>query len=204
MGTNWLLIRHGRTEANRRRLLSGQDNQGLDYEGRWQMIRAGSNLRGSPPPPLLLHSDQPRARQSAAALAVAAGWPTPNGGAWTSSPALRERDLGLWQGRDYDALRASGESRELIGWRRAPPQGESLADLAHRSLRVLAQLPDEPGLIVAHAGTIRVLLGLARETPLEDIGVLRLPQASPIGISLPTGGWRTVLDGLSASLRAPA
>ncbi len=197
MGTNWTLIRHGRTSLTRRRLLSGQDAEPLDYDGRWQMIQLGLTLRGSPPPPLLLCSDQARALQSAAGLAVAAGWPDLGSGAWTVSAALRERELGRWQGRAYDQLRDSGDSRELIGWASAPPRGESLASLAARCLGMVAQLPDEPGVIVAHAGPIRVLAGLAQGLELGAIGTTRVQPAERVTVTLPPGGWAVLLPRLT-------
>lgn len=193
--TTWILIRHGSTASSRRRLMSGQDDVGLDYEGRWQAVRAGLSLRGRPPPPLLLCSDLVRARQSAAAIASAAGWP-PSAG-WHRHPALRERELGRWQGRSYDALRASGETERLIRWRTRPPGGESLAALARRLLAYLAQLPEQHGLIVAHAGPIRVLQGLALGLPREQIGTQRIPHATPLSLQLPPGGWAAVAAGVS-------
>jgi 2,3-bisphosphoglycerate-dependent phosphoglycerate mutase len=193
----WILIRHGRTAHNRRRLMSGQDDVPLDYHGRWQAIRAGLALRSASPPPLLLCSDLPRARQSAAAIAVAAGWP--GTAAWALHPALRERDLGRWHGCSYDALRAAGHTERLIRWRTRPPGGESLAALARRLFAHLSPLPDQPGIIVAHAGPIRVLLGLAQGLPRDRIGILRVPQATPLRLVLPPGGWSTVQAGISRS-----
>ena len=185
----WLLIRHGRTACNARRRLSGQDDEPLDYVGRWQAIRAGLGLRGAQPPPLLLCSDQLRAHQSAGALAQAAGWPGIDSHAWLTHPALRERHLGRWQGRSYDRLRNAGLTQQLVRWRLAPPDGESLCELAARLLGYLAQLPNEPGLMVTHAGPIRVLQGLAQGVPLDDLGVIRVPQAHIIRLELPPGGW---------------
>ncbi len=197
LGTPWLLVRHGRTERNARRLMSGQDDGPLDYEGRWQAVGAGLALRGGSPPPLLLCSDLVRARQTAAAIAGAAGWPPPGTDAWTVHPALRERDLGTWQGRSYDALRAAGLTRRLTGWRTRPPGGESLAAMSRRLLDFLATQPDQPGLIVAHAGPIRVLLGLAHGVERDAIGTLRVPSATPIAVQLPPGGWAALATSLS-------
>ena len=188
-GATWLLIRHGRTGSNARRLLSGQDDEPLDYVGRWQAIRAGLGLRGTISPPLLLCSDQLRARQSAGALAQAAGWPDIDSDAWHIHPALRERHLGRWQGRSYDRLRSAGLTQRLVRWRQAPPDGESLSELAARLVGYLAQLPNEPGLMVTHAGPIRVLQGLAQGVPVDELGVIRVSQARIIRLELPPGGW---------------
>jgi broad specificity phosphatase PhoE len=197
MGSTWILIRHGRTERNRRRLLCGQDDVPLDYEGRWQAIRLGLTLRGQAPPPLLLCSDQARAIETAAALASAAGWPLPSQGGWQLEPELRERALGQWEGRSYEELRRTDQSARLIGWSDRPPGGESLRGLARRLLASLARLPEGPGLLVSHAGPIRVLVGLAENLPLDRIGTQHIPHASPIPVALPPGGWRTLIGRIS-------
>ena len=190
-----LLLRHGQTEANQARRLSGQAPDQLSYEGRWQAIRAGVELRGQPRPDLLLCSDLGRARQTAAALAAAAGWPLPGelgpdrAPRWVLSPALRERDLGEWQGRSYDELKAQGLTERLIRWEQAPPGGESLAQLCDRVLGFLAQLPPSPCVIVSHAGPLRVLLGLQRGLERQHIGPLKVPNATPLRVELPARGW---------------
>lgn len=196
--TRWLLLRHGRTTRNAQRRVSGQDEAYLDYTGRWQAVAAGLALRGTPPPPLLLCSDLLRARQSAAAAAIAAGWPALGVAPWTIHPALRERRLGSWQGRSYDELRRTGEARTLVSWHLAPPGGESLADLAARLLGFLAQLPNQPGLIVAHAGPLRVLTGLASGLSPDEIGTLRIPHAIPMELKLPPGGWASLAEDISS------
>ncbi len=89
----------------------------------------------------------------------------------------------------YDALRSRGDTERLIRWSRRPPGGESLRGLARRVLGYLTQLPNEPGLLVAHAGPIRVLWGLAHGLRREEIGVLRIPQEHALELDLPPGGW---------------
>jgi broad specificity phosphatase PhoE len=195
-GSHWILIRHGRTAHNAQRRLCGQEERHLDYEGRWQAIAAGLALRGRSPPPLLLCSDLQRATQSAGALAAAAGWPSPSGEAWTAHPALRERSMGRWEGRSYDRLRAEGSTAPLTDWQGAPPGGESLAALAARLRALLSPLPDHDGLIVSHAGPIRVLQGLAQGLPLDEIGRIRVANGSALALSLPPGGWAVALGRL--------
>ncbi len=190
-----ILLRHGRTEANRARRLSGQAPDQLSYEGRWQAVQAGLSLRGDACPALLLCSDLARARQTASALAAAAGWPLPGqlgpDGAprWVITPALRERDLGEWQGRSYDALKAQGLTERLIRWELAPPGGESLARVCDRVLGFLGGLPAKPTLIVSHAGPLRMLLGLLGGHDRAAIGTMRVANAVPQAVDLPARGW---------------
>ncbi len=193
--SRWILLRHGRTARNAQRLLDGQGLTPLDYEGRWQAVMAGLRLGGSSPPPLLLCSDLLRAKQTAAALSAAAGWSA----TWVFHPALRERHLGRWQGRSYDAVRRSGRGRQLVGWQDSPPEGESLELLALRLLDFLAPMPDRSGIIVAHAGPLRVLRGLALGLPLDSIGFQKIPYASPMELTLPQGGWAALSPRLNRS-----
>ncbi|MFH1467165.1 MAG: histidine phosphatase family protein [Pseudomonadota bacterium] len=190
--TRWLLLRHGQTEANQGRLLAGDEESPLTYGGRWQAITAGLALRGQPTPRLLC-SDLSRARQTAAALASAAGW---HDATWLSSPALRERSVGAWRGLPYQQARATGR---LIQWDDAPPGGESLRDVALRVLAFLAPLPEQDTLLVAHAGPIRVLFGLLCGVAPERIGTLKVPNATPIAVEVAPGA----LAELARAVRTP-
>lgn len=187
--THWLLLRHGETEANRRRLLAGDGESPLTYRGRWQAIAAGLALRGRPAP-RLLSSDLGRAHQTAAALVVAAGW---QGRHCLASAALRERDMGLWQGSPYERARPTGL---LVSWNHGPPGGESLRDVAHRVIAFLASLPEEDTLLVAHAGPIRVLHGLLGGVALEEIGTLKVPNAVPLAVEVAPGTLRKLAHAL--------
>lgn len=188
--STWLLIRHGRTASNQRRVLGGPRHEPLNAEGRWQAIAAGKGLRRTPAPPLLLGSTALRVRQTAAAISAMAGWPPPHAAAWNLHPALDERDLGAWFGCSYDDLRASGAMAALLRWDEAPPGGgESLAQLTDRVLGLLATLPDLPGVIVGHAGSLRVLQGLAGGVPLDALGTIKVANAVPVAVQLPPGGW---------------
>ncbi len=133
--------------------------------------------------------------QTAHALTAAAGWPRPGDHGpdgtprWIVSSALRERNLGDWQGRSYDRLKSKGLTQPLVRWDQAPLGGESLADLAQRLLDFLSGLPSRPTLLVSHAGPIRVLLGLHDGLDRAGIGTLRVPNASPIRVEMPARGW---------------
>ncbi len=93
--------------------------------------------------------------------------------------ALREIDLGQWEGlamdevrRDFPELYAA-RGRDMAGFR--PPDGESFGDLELRVRPVVETLVDEclnedrDVLLVGHAGVNRVVLCRALGLPLADL-----------------------------------
>lgn len=116
-------------------------------------------------------------------------------------PALREIDLGAWEGLTPDEVRRrypgqwEARGRDLAAFR--PPGGESFADLAARIVPVFEALaPSSPGgtgdvLLVAHAGVIRVILCHVLGLPLADLmrlgqgyGAMNLVERGPRGYVL--------------------
>lgn len=80
---------------------------------------------------------------------------------WRTEPLLQEQDFGEWDGRPYADIPDLGVlSRTALADHR-PPEGESFADLAARVQRALPALLGPKTMVVAHAGVIRAVLGLA-------------------------------------------
>lgn len=125
------LIRHGETDLNVARVLQPPDTP-LSARGRVQAAALAARLAGMAAPlrPAgVLTSDQPRAAQTAQALADACGlavWP---------SALLRERHFGDWRGRAYDELPA-----DVLRSEAAPPGGESGAAFRERVDTALAEV----------------------------------------------------------------
>ncbi len=83
-------------------------------------------------------------------------WPD---AAIVQEPDFWEQDLGQWEGRPYADLPDLGPlSTEALA-RHAPPEGESFLDLGERVARGVARLSGRVT-VLAHAGTIRAVLGL--------------------------------------------
>ncbi len=187
----WLFLRHGESTANAARRLSGWEDVALTSRGQSQARSAGREL-ATRALSRVLTSDLRRAHHTAEICLRE----------WTAQrqepapeievhEALRERNLGTFQGQELDHLRASGQTALLLGWASRPPQGESHADLAARALPLLASLPEETGptLLVAHGGLLRTLLGLLDGTPLDQIGQNRIANATVIERRLAPGHW---------------
>jgi probable phosphoglycerate mutase len=99
---------------------------------------------------------------------------------------LTEGDFGEWQGKTYDSLKL-GDTDRLAAWEAdrlgvAPPGGESLRQIAERVQTVYNDiLADNQGktvMVVAHGGSLQVLVTLALNLPLEHYWQLWISNAS--------------------------
>jgi alpha-ribazole phosphatase len=195
--SHWIFLRHGESEANRARVFSGHHDVGLTARGEAQARKAGreiAELLGGRRLDQVLSSDLQRAVRTAV-LATKAAEQTAT---IRHYPSLRERHLGEWQGKSIDKLKASGERAILHTWHGCAPGGESLAELAQRSLTTLAQLePVENVLLVGHGGLIRVLIGLLDGLDTTLIGPMNIPNGIPILRDVPGGRWTDIATELS-------
>lgn len=147
-----VLVRHGRTDANRRGLLLGRADPGLDETGRTQARALGAALAedlADRSPIRVVTSPLQRTSETAAAIASALGVEA------TPEPALLEIDYGEWDERPLgdvpaDAWRAWRADADF-----AAPGGESLRALQARvgpcieRLLAEARASGERGVVVA-------------------------------------------------------
>jgi alpha-ribazole phosphatase len=89
-----------------------------------------------------------------------------------TAQALREMSFGRWEGQLWKDL-----PRDEVGaWRAdltnyVPPGGESLRQVAARTLSYVSTLPpDRPALLVTHAGVIQTLVRGLRDQALHRMG----------------------------------
>ncbi|MFN3476243.1 MAG: alpha-ribazole phosphatase [Candidatus Methylomirabilales bacterium] len=156
-----ILVRHGVTAWNKGDRFQGTRDISLSPEGKEQAHLLAERLAQEE-----LHaiysSDLKRAWETAARIASGRGIPI------TPEPRLRELDFGAWEGLTYrevegqypEALRRWQEN----GWDEAPHGGESLRQLIERVDKALREIfhkyPGQTVLIVAHGGSLQVLLCL--------------------------------------------
>lgn len=130
----------------------------------------------------LVSSPSGRARQTAQAIAAAAGI-----GDVVIDERWREADCGIAEGLTFDELaRVAPEvARQLaqgateIDW----PEGERGADLAARVADAWQEVLDSPAdtVVISHAGPLRIAIALARDVPPGTVDfpatgtVIRLP-----------------------------
>ncbi|WP_328396356.1 histidine phosphatase family protein [Nocardia sp. NBC_00416] len=159
-----VLARHGATEWSHAGRFCGHRDVPLSAAGRTQAAELGRALR-YPQPEIILSSDLRRARQTAEAVADAAGI---DPGQVILSRGLREEFLGSWEGRTRAEV-ATASPDGFARWRSGeigPFDGrEGLVPVAQRAVAVLrahtARSPRSSGrlVVVTHANTIMALAG---------------------------------------------
>jgi probable phosphoglycerate mutase len=173
-----LLVRHGQSEWNAGRVLQGQANVPLSDLGRAQAAALAPVVSGLAPDRAVT-SDLARASETAAILGHTNARP---------DPALREINVGVWQGRSIPDLIA--EDREsYAGWRAGSYRPDGGEDWGSFVARVEHAIRGECGslcagtlLVVCHGGVIRAamqaFLGLRPQNVLPvapaSLSVLRL------------------------------
>jgi len=182
----WWFVRHGQSVANAEGWLSGHVDVPLTEVGQAQAVAAGEVLADEPLERCWC-SDLQRARQTAALLIGDRDLPV------QITPALRERNLGIYERQQRDELRKQGRFEDLLTWDHRPEGGESYVDLARRTLPFLATIDsDAPTLIVAHGGTIRTLIGLLDEVDVHTLSRTWVPNCEPIARQVLPEQWRAL------------
>ncbi|MGB0641395.1 MAG: histidine phosphatase family protein, partial [Myxococcota bacterium] len=182
------------SEANAARVFSGHQDVALTSLGRKQAQEAGAvihQILGTDTIQSAFSSDLQRAKITAEITLGCLNSPP----SLQISEALRERNLGTWQGESIDKLKATGAKDVLLTWKGAAPGGESLYDLALRSIPFLMNRHDKkrgPHLLVGHGGLIRMLIGLIDDAPLEEIGLININNAEPIVRDIESGLWTRI------------
>jgi broad specificity phosphatase PhoE len=166
-----LLIRHGLVSEDAEDRFLGAADAPMSPAGEAQIHELSACLRPRVTPDAIYCSDLSRSRRTAELIA--------NGAAISIRvrPALREIDMGDWQGlsrREVAARRPAdyaARGRDIVNFR--PPGGESFADLAARVLPCWREIvEDDETQVVAvagHAGVNRVILCHLLGAPLANL-----------------------------------
>lgn len=145
MSPLWLL-RHGRLDAAGAPIGWRDDPPGAAAVAAWPQVRAAVLALGAV---RVISSDLRRTREPAADLGL------PH----AILPGLREQSFGAWEGLPWQ------ENQDAAGFladpvQVGPPGGESFSACAARAEAALADaLDDRPTLVLAHAGSLRAILG---------------------------------------------
>ena len=158
MPTTLVLVRHGETNWNRERRFQGHADTPLNEAGREQARRLAEILRNER---LTAVYTSPLRRATETASIVA----HPLGLEPVELEALREIDVGDWEGLTVDEVRTRFPERVDVAWHSGWPGGETHAELGARVVPALVELdrlhPGERVLGVTHAGPIRAALTAA-------------------------------------------
>ncbi|MCC6457122.1 MAG: histidine phosphatase family protein [Caldilineaceae bacterium] len=159
MQTEFILIRHGETIWNVEGRFQGQQDSPLTPLGIAQAEAAAVHVC-TYTPTALYSSDLTRTLQTAQPIALATGLTT------IHEPALRERNLGIFEGLTHAEAEMRHGAEYMRFAAREPeyvlPAGESLAQLSQRGMGILATLaqrhPGERVAIVSHGALLTAIL----------------------------------------------
>ncbi|MFO0659230.1 MAG: histidine phosphatase family protein [Polyangiaceae bacterium] len=169
--TRLILVRHGQTADNARRVFQGQTGSGLDELGRQQASLVGERLGRSAQKFVALYSsDLQRAHETASAIAANVGL------AVVTDIRLREVNVGAWSGHSYDEI-ARQFPEEWAAWKAGQdvPRGggESYQDLAVRIRAVLFEIAsvhsEQTTIVVSHGAAIRSFCAMVLGLPAQGI-----------------------------------
>ncbi|MEZ5238210.1 MAG: histidine phosphatase family protein [Microthrixaceae bacterium] len=182
--TRFLLVRHGRTVANARGLLSGRHDVELDAEGERQAAAVAEavnrDLDGADA--RIVSSPLLRATRTAAAIAEA----------WATDPAAPasvdvddrfvEMDYGEWDGRPLGEVPAAAWRSWRVDPGFCPPGGETLAAVTERVSAALRELtlanPGRSVVVTSHVSPIKAAITWALGVDDAATWRMRLTNAS--------------------------
>ncbi len=173
------LIRHGEVEANVDFRYLGRRDDPLTSRGRAQ-AEALARMLVEAPPARVLSSPLARARATADTIAARCGVEV------EPDDRLVEMSFGRWEGMSRAEVLES-DLANLVAWEAdpehvAPPDGESLGDVAMRLTELVDDLRAEPSdgavALVSHVGPLKVLLCAALDLPVSGMRRLFLDPAT--------------------------
>ncbi len=188
--TQICLVRHGETEWNAERRIQGQIDIGLNETGQRQALAAGRWLKQSGIC-AIYSSDLKRAWTTAQAIGAELGL-TP-----VSTPEMRERRYGVFEGLTYDEAKANHPAGyAAFEGRNADynfENGESLHVMFERVTEKLKALvaahPGETIAVVLHGGVLDIINRFVRGNSLETPRDFLIPNAGINWIVAVDGKW---------------
>lgn len=178
-------VRHGQSTANREGWMAGHLDAPLTDLGVAQAIEAREEVL-TRPFARAFSSDLSRAHRTAELILEHADIPL------QSTPRLRERSAGRWQGRTVEELQREGAlERDFHPWTAAPPDGESLEIVARRAIAFLAEIEvaELDTLVVAHGALIRAVMLVVDDLPRDRLDGWRPRNCEAVTRTMAPGKW---------------
>lgn len=169
--TKLIILRHGESLANAEHIYIGHADWDLSPLGKEQAELIADFLDGEKVD-YIYSSDLMRAYNTALPCAKRRNMDI------IKSRALREIDLGVWQGMKVAEIEEKWEKEFNEGWRAdfgrfCPPGGESIPHLARRIKEEITRIASKhfgsTVIIACHAAAIRAFWGKITSTPAEDV-----------------------------------
>ena len=169
--TKLILLRHGESLANAEHIYIGHADWDLSALGKKQADIIADFLKDEKVD-YIYSSDLIRAYNTALPSAKLRGMEI------IKSTALREIDLGVWQGMKVEEIKEKWDKEFKLGWVEGfgtfcPPGGESIPHLAERIkeevTRIAKKHYGKTVIIACHAAAIRAFWGKITFTPAEEV-----------------------------------
>ena len=169
------LLRHGALQGGVK--YRGTLDEPLTQAGREAMNDVWQRLQGEVD--TIICSPLSRCAEPALSWAIQAGT------SCLMEPAIQELSYGDWEGLTAEAIEQTYPGM-LQAWRQdptsmTPPNGESMLDFSHRIQEFLHHLMQEHKqghvLLVAHSGSIRMLIAHALQAPIVSTRHMSMPYA---------------------------
>jgi broad specificity phosphatase PhoE len=175
MVTTLIVVRHGETDWNRQNRFQGHADQSLNEAGRSQARELAEQLFGEPVTALYT-SPLLRASETADIVGGVLGLEA------RRLDALREIDVGAWEGLTIEEVRARYPEHADGGWRSGWEDGETYDELERRVIPALLALGSrhdgEHILAVTHAGPLRAAIAASMQLSYDDARPLVGPLAN--------------------------
>ncbi|MEE9405942.1 MAG: histidine phosphatase family protein, partial [Candidatus Aenigmarchaeota archaeon] len=161
-----IIVRHGETEGNIKRIIQGHMQEPLDEAGIQQAKRVAERLK-TEKIDAIYSSDLKRARMTAEEIIKH----------YPDVPVhfvkeLRERDYGTATGKTRDEVRSYRKKQNIKKHEYTPEGAESLLHMKNRLMGFLEETrrkhKDQTVLFVTHGGVKRVMVGTLNGMPLEE------------------------------------
>ncbi len=153
---SFYMIRHGETEANLAKRMSGHMDTSLTALGRQQADAARIIVENlDEPPDVIIHSHLSRARDTASIINTNLNLPT------YENPDYAEMHFGDWEGMPFEIH--TNIQRSWVEWKNPPPNGESFDQFMNRirtAKNHALALDYKNPLIVCHGGVFRAFAKL--------------------------------------------
>lgn len=203
--TKLLLIRHGRSTANRDGIFVGQTDVPLSPEGEVQAAITAAFIKGKYAVDHVYASDLKRAYCTGEAVAQLFSLEV------KKDHRLREIFSGAWEGLTYPEMEAAyAHDREMwrndIGNSRCT-DGESVREMAERVLQCLEEIAKahdgQTVAVASHATPIRAMQCVLGGLPIEQMQTVPwVHNASVTEVQYDKGNWRVVTAGQDRHLGA--
>ncbi len=190
-----VLLRHGQSEWNAANRFTGWTDIPLSEVGREEAAEAGRQLAEIRFD--VVHTSDLVRAQATAEIVMQHNTTSDTDVTTKQDWRLNERHYGALQGLDKDETRAKYGADQVHIWRRSydvpPPEGESLATCAERTLPYLDEeiIPDlEAGrnvLVAAHGNSLRSIVMKLDGLSSEEVLSLELPTGVPRTYSYDNG-----------------